>query len=352
MTNISAIPHNRLTYGMAEARAVATVVKSGQWACGKKVAELEVALARSAQVTNVVCVGSGLGALRLALLASGISAGDEVIVPAYSCVALANAVLSLGAKPVAADVLPGEWNIDPADARRKMTRRTTALIAVHTFGFPARINELKKLGVVVVEDCAHAIGRLQNGFALGARGDISITSFYATKLVGAGEGGAVLTNDRTIATKVRQWRDYFDQPMSATRLNDKMTDIEAVLGLCQLGRLPDLLDARRNRAHRYTTAFGRLAHAGRIEIPAAIESRIWYRYVVRVPGVPSRELCAALASRRISAAEPICDWREKGQSRQPIASLVFRELVSLPLYPTLTRVEQSRVIEAVRGFLE
>ena len=139
------IPHNRLTRGRHEVSAASRVVASGHWACGKKVERLEKKLSLVASKKYAVAVSSGLSAIRLALLALDIKKGDGVILPAYSCVALANAILSVGAKPLPADVLPGEWNINPSsvEKQRRSKNHIKAVIAVHTFGFPARLEELK-----------------------------------------------------------------------------------------------------------------------------------------------------------------------------------------------------------------
>ena len=199
LRRVAPVPHNRLTHGRQEELAVAAVVASGQWAGGGRGEELERRLAERAGVPFAICVGSGLAALRLSLRALGVGRGSRVVVPAYSCVALANAALSLGAEPVAVDVTPGTWNLDAAAAARQ---QASAAVVVHTFGCRANLADYRDSAGATIEDCAHAFGLP----GLGAGSDVAILSFYATKLIGAGEGGAVLTSSEEIAASVRAHR--------------------------------------------------------------------------------------------------------------------------------------------------
>ena len=336
-----AVPHNRLTFGTEEEQAVVRVVRSGRWAGGSVLEELERRLALEAGVAHAVGVGSGLGALRLSLLALGVVTGDQVAVPAYSCVALANAVLACGAEPVPVDVDPRTWNLSVSGLRETMARMPgiKAVIAVHTFGCPAAIVELESLGVPVVEDCSHAFGRPP----LGRLGRVAMLSLYATKLLGAGEGGMVLTNDEKIAGQIRAARDYSDQGPGAWRLNDKMTDFEAALALCQLERLPDLLSRRDALAGRYTSLLATKAGEAGYTLPPPLEGRVWYRYAVTVDDAPA--VIARMASRGIAATRPVEKWAVDVEAA-PVSAGAYREIVSLPLYPTLTIEEQDCVVAA------
>lgn len=325
------VPHNRLTFGEEEVRAVSDVVKSGYWACGPKVKELESTLKKLSERKHTVSVSSGFSALRLSLLALGVGEGDEIIVPAYSCVALANAALSIGAVPVPADIRQKDWNVDPEGVEKVLTEKTKAIIAVHTFGAPALIEELKKFKVPVIEDCAHAFGLGH----LGGMGDVSILSFYATKLIAAGEGGAVLTDREDVAAFINDERDYVDKPQNALRFNDKMTDLEAALALCQLGRLPQMLSDRVRVAEKYHKALG---------VPQFEKDRVWYRYVVEVKG-SANDVIDALRNKGIHAERPLELWVEDAQM-YPVARHAYESLVSLPIYPTLTEAEQDQVCDA------
>jgi perosamine synthetase len=338
LRRVAPVPHNRLTHGRREEAAVAAVVASGHWAGGGRVEELERRLAERAGVPFAVCVGSGLAALRLSLRALGIGKGSRVVVPAYSCVALANAALSLGARPVAVDVEPGTWNLDAAATARQ---QADAAVVVHTFGCRADVAGYRDGAGATIEDCAHAFGLP----GLGAGGDVAILSFYATKLVGAGEGGAVLTRSEEIAASVRAHRDYTDLAPDGSRLNDKLTDLEAALALCQLDRLDDMLAARARLAQRYGTLLADATHA--LRLPVETSDRVWYRYAVELTGLSAAVAAARLEGVGVLAAEPVADWRPPGGQAAPVADAAYRSLLSLPLFPTLTDDEQHRVVDAV-----
>ncbi len=341
------IPHNRLTFGQNECDAVLRTVRSGQWAQGPRVQELEAALARMSGVRHAVCVASGFAALRLALGALGIRAGDAVLVPAYSCVALANSVLAWGAAAVSVDVDATHWNIEAALCRSHAERgRPRATIAVNTFGAPAAVQEIVSGDVPVIEDCAHGFGLKSGGQWLGSRGQIGVLSFYATKLIGGGEGGAVLTNSDPIADFVRSARDYSDRPADGHRMNDKMNDLEASLVLAQLERLPEMIAAREAVANRYLERLsdGRFQRVYRL--PPKIKARVWYRFAVEMLTTSAEKVVFGLERLGVHAACPVTDWRPADSPAAPIADRAYRMLVSLPLYPTLTEQERDCVVSA------
>jgi len=337
------VPHNRLTYSAEEEDAVLRVVRSGRWTSGVEVTSLEAEICKVAGVPHAVGVGSGLGALRLALHALGIGPGSRVAVPAYSCVALANAILVLGATPVPLDVSHETWVLSAAAVAKELAagRSLDAAIVVHTFGQPGPVTEIEALGVPVIEDCSHAFGMEP----LGRLGRLAILSLHATKLLGAGEGGLVLTIDEALARQIRSARDYADQAPAPWRLNDRMTDITAAIARCQLRRLPWNLARRDELAARYHT---RLAGLG-CEPPSRTGRRVWYRYAVST--AEAAQLIPELQRRGVAAALPVENWcladPPLGEATAPVAARAFRHLLSLPLYPTLTEVEQDLVIASL-----
>jgi perosamine synthetase len=349
------VSHNRLTFDEREVKAVAETVQSGQWTSGPKVVELETELAKLGGVSYAVCVSSGTSALRLALKGLGANPGDGVLIPAYSCVALANATLACGAAPLPVDVDSESFNIDHGLAAKMLedagrsgrVARLAAIIAVNTFGAPALTESLMSHGVPVIEDCAHGFGIRVGGEPLGGRAEAGVLSFYATKLIGAGEGGAVLTNKAELASFVKGWRDYGDQAPDRTRLNDKMTDIEAALALCQLRRLPEMIHTRQQLVNRYDELLSAEAkRMGLFRLPSVSHTRVWYRYAVEMIGIPARDVVEKLRPYGIIAAQPVTDWRPLNGPSCPVADEAYRHLISLPLYPTLTAEEQSRVCHA------
>jgi dTDP-4-amino-4,6-dideoxygalactose transaminase len=341
------IPHNRLTFGDAECDAVLRTVRSGHWAQGPRVQELETTLARMSGARHAVCVASGLAALRLTLGGLGIRPTDSVLVPAYSCVALANSVLAWRATPVPVDVDPTHWNIDPVECRSHIeSSPPRAIIAVNTFGAPAPVEEIVSDDVPIIEDCAHGFALNGGGRWLGSRAQASILSFYATKLIGGGEGGAVLTNSDQIAQFVRSARDYGDRPADGHRMNDKMNDLEASLVLAQLERLPEMIAAREGVAFRYLEQLGAPKISSVFRLPPKTKDRIWYRFAVEMLTTSAKTVVLGLQRFGIHAAAPMTDWRPANPPAAPIADRAYRTLVSLPLYPTLTENEQDAVVKA------
>jgi perosamine synthetase len=252
---------------------------------------------------------------------------------------------------VAADVTD-EWNLDPRDVTAVRTGRTRAVIAVNTFGAPADVTALRRTGVPVIEDCAHGFGLAVADGVLGARGDLAALSFHATKLIGAGEGGAVVTDRADIGGVVRAWRDYGDEPPDGTRLNDKLSDIHAAIALCQLDRLDAMIAARRTRAERYAARLAPVAaRTGAFRLPARPTARVWYRYAIELHGRAADGVVEAMRRLGIGAARPVTDWRPSGGRPCPVADRGYTHVVSLPLYPTLRDDEQDRVCQALETVL-
>jgi len=347
------VPHNRLTWGDSEVLGVADVVRSGYWASGPRVAKLETTLAHMANVKSVVCVASGLSALRLLLLGLGIKPGDKVLIPAYSCVALANAVLACGAAPVPVEIAPDDWNIDVRATKDAVyENRPKAIIAVNTFGLPSSVESIQQFEVPVVEDCSHGFGLTVNGVSLGGRSAAAILSFSATKLVGGGQGGAILSSSPAVGKFVESWRDYNDKPPDGKRLNEKMTDLEAALAQCQLNRLAEMIAARYVLAKRYHDLLVEEAsHTGSFRLPNISEDRIWYRYAVEMRTASAQSVIDSLGRLGVRTAIPVTDWRSTGMPLCPVSDRAYHGLVSLPLYPTLTQDEQDRVVHAFLAFV-
>lgn len=345
------IPHSRPRFAEEEVQAVAEVLRSGHIAQGARVEELEVEWARQTGTSAAAAVASGTSALRLTLLALGVGHGDEVIVPAYSCVAILNAVLATGAAPVLTDIIRDEWTIDPQSVKR--TPRTKAIIAVHLFGMPARIAELTASDAAVVEDCAHGIGGEVDGRPFGGAGAASIASFYATKMIPAGEGGIVASNNARVIDYVRNARNGSDQMPQPHLLNDKMTDIEAAIALVQVRRLRQNLARRAELATRYAALLAPLASRELLVLPPFTAGRIWYRFAVRLSRHSALEVARSLQAVGIDADTPVWDLRPVVAWRDDLAvsAEALDRVLSLPLYPDLTNNEQDRVVTALTDAL-
>ncbi|MGH3000853.1 MAG: DegT/DnrJ/EryC1/StrS family aminotransferase, partial [Gaiellaceae bacterium] len=215
--------------GDEELAEVAAVLETGQLTMGPKVDEFEALLCGATGTAHAAAVSSGTAALHVAVLALGVGPGDEVLVPAYTFPATANVVALAGAKPVLVDVDPVTMNLDPEDAARRVTARTKAVLAVHLFGRPARMEQLPD--VPVLEDAAGALGASHAGRPCGSLGLLACFSFHPRKIVTTGEGGAVTTGDADIDERVRSLRHHGWSPsdayadMPAPAFNYRISDV-------------------------------------------------------------------------------------------------------------------------------
>lgn len=249
-------PFYRVVLSREEIKAVADTVKSGWLTTGYRVQEFEQHFASFVDVKYAIAVSSCTAALQLALQAHGIGAGDEVLVPSFTFVSTVNVILHIGAKPVFVDIEPETYNISVTDIRRKITKKTKAIIVVHYAGLPVELNKInsiaKQNGIIVIEDAAHAAGSKYLGKYIGSYGNTTCFSFYATKNITTGEGGMLTTNNAKIADFVLRnrmhgiskdaWKRYikggswkYDVVFPGYKYN--MTDVQAVLGIKQLEKL-------------------------------------------------------------------------------------------------------------------
>jgi perosamine synthetase len=337
--------------GEEELAEIREVLESGRLTMGPKVAELEELVAAAAGTAHAVAVSSGTAALHLAVLGLGIGPGDEVLVPAYTFPATANVVALVGATPVLVDVDPETMNMDPADAARRVTKRTKALLAVHLFGRPARLEEYPELPVL--EDAAGALGAARGGRPCGSLGLLACFSFHPRKIVTTGEGGAVTTDDSALAERVSSLRHhgwspadaYVDLPLPA--FNYRLSDVLCALGLPQLRRLDELHAAHERVAAGYAE---RLSGLG-VELPGADagDRHGWQAYVIQLDR--RDEVMEGLRARGIEcqigtyALHRLGAYR--GQGAFPGADAVYERALALPIHARLTEAELDRVAEAL-----
>jgi dTDP-4-amino-4,6-dideoxygalactose transaminase len=344
------IPHSRPSLGETEARAVAEVVRSGWLAQGDQVAAFEAAMAKVTGQDQGVAVSSGTAALYLALMALGIGPRDEVIIPSYACTALLQAVRQAGAKPVPVDSDAATYNLSPTATARALTARTKAMIVVHSFGLPADVAALKGKGIPLIEDCAQTLGVPVRGAPVGSAGDLTVCSFYATKMITTGEGGMVLGRREALMARVRALREYDKRDDPEQAFNYKMTDVQAALGLCQAARLETFLARRRAIAARYAEA---VRHAG--GTPPVVPSggtHGYFRFVVQLPRSVDTVLTRAEAL-GISCQRPVYKpiHRYLGLSGFPESDAAWERTLSIPLYPALSDGEVDRVVHAIPALL-
>lgn len=344
------IGHSRPTLGTEEKETVLKVLESGQIAQGKKTIEFEKAFCELTGRRYAVAVSSGSAALHLSFLALGISEGDEVVVPDYTCVALLHAIESVGAQPVITDIDLKDFNVSVSEVKKKIRRRTKAILVPHAFGLPAQVDKLLELGIPLIEDATQALGAQVRGKPVGSFGIVSLFSFYATKMITTGEGGMVLTDFPRLADRLHDLRDYDKKETYRFRTNSKMTDLEAAMGLAQIKKLPQFLKRRRQLAANYTEAFG----SSGVILPCEEEDRthVFYRYVVRIQR-KKREFIKHLISHGIEIKGPIFkplhQYLGLADSDFPFTQQAMKESVSLPLYPSLSDGECAQICEAIRG---
>ncbi len=338
--------HSHPYLGEAEAVAVAEVMQSGQIAQGEKVAAFESTFCSSIGVSYAAAVSSGTAALHLTLAALGVSEKDEVILPSYVCIALLNAVRYVGATPVLADIDPETANIDPKDAANRITKRTKAIIVPHLFGRPANMESLLKFDIPVIEDCAQAVGGTFQNRPLGTIGHAAVYSFYATKVMTTGEGGMVASSSKDLIDRIRELREYDNRSDGRLRYNYKMTDIQAAIGTIQLSRLSDFIRKRRSIAEDYTKAFAPLG----LKIPMPDPGHIYFRYTIRLNDeeMVDRWL-RILKSKGICCARPVYQpiHRALGLPGYEHSEAAWQQLLSLPIYPSLTFKSVGQVIQGV-----
>ena len=335
--------------GERELAEVAEVLESGMLTMGPKVGEFEAQLAAACEVEHALAVSSGTAALHLAVLALGLEPGDEVLVPAYTFPATANVVELAGLKPVLVDVDPETMNIDID--RIVVGPRTRAVLAVHLFGRPARVEELPD-GLVVLEDAAGALGAKRQGRACGSLGLLGCLSFHPRKIVTTGEGGAVTTNDAGVAASVAAmrnhgWRSLVPPDLPEPGLNYRLSDILCAVGIPQMQRLDDLLAERTRVAAGYTERLADLP----VLLPTMDEGDVhgWQAYVLQVDG--RDRVLAELRAQGIEAQIGTYALHQLGpfadQGDFPGAARVFERALALPFHTHLTESDLDRVAAAL-----
>ena len=273
-------------------QAVSDVLRTSRLSLGPKLEEFEHAIAAYVGASDAVAVNSGTSALHLSLRALGIGEGDEVIVPSFAFIAVANGVRHEGATPIFVDIDPDTLNLDPSRIESAITLRTKAIIVVHTFGCPADLEVIleiaRRRGLRVVEDACEAIGAEYNGRRVGTFGDAAIFSFYPNKQITTGEGGVVVTQNPEMSRFVRKVRNQGrDDPESWFQhselgYNYRISDINCTLGLEQLKRVEPILMRRESIARQYTQLFDGLPEfvLPRLNVPFGRIS--WFVYVIRL----------------------------------------------------------------------
>jgi len=351
--------------------ALAAVVESCSFILGPAVELFEREFAEFTGARECVGVGSGLEALTLALQAAGIGPGDEVILPANTFIATALGVSRSGATPVLVDCDEAMCQIDPGKIAPALTERTKAVMPVHLYGQCAPLEAVGEIarerGLVVIEDAAQAHGAERSGARAGSVGLAGCFSFYPGKNLGAyGDGGAVVTSDGALASRLRTMRDYgqakkYHHVEQGT--NSRLDSIQAAVLSVKLGRLAGWNAARRERAKWYGEELAELAGAGSVVLPRADEGNVhvWHLYVVRLPGADRDAVLERVRAAGVGAGvhypipihlQPAYAGMGRGAGSFPVAEGLAGEILSLPMYAELTREQVSEVASALRAALD
>ena len=364
--------------GSEEIAAVAEVIASGWVAQGPRVAEFEGAFAAAQGAAHAVATSNCTTALHLALVVAGVGAGDDVVVPSFSFIATTNAPTYVGARPVFADVDPTTGNLTGASVEAALTDRTRAVIVVDQGGVPVDLDAIRALcdprGIVVVEDAACGAGSTYHGRPVGAGAEIAAWSFHPRKILTTGEGGMLTTSRPDWADRARRLREHAMSVSAAARhasvlappeeyaeigFNYRMTDLQAAVGLVQLGRLPEVVRRRRELAAGYAKAIAEIAGLRAVTDPAWGTGNYQSYWVEVLPEFPlDREgLLAHLAEADISSRrgimaahrQPAYAGRDTGSVELPVTERLTDNTLILPLFHQMSESEQARVVDALRA---
>ncbi|MFP7695700.1 DegT/DnrJ/EryC1/StrS family aminotransferase [Trueperella sp. LYQ143] len=359
--DLQMIPAAKPIIGEEERQAVDAVLASGMLAQGEQVAAFEEEFAT--QLTpgaDVIAVNSGTSALHIGLLAAGIGAGDEVIVPSFTFAATGNSVALTGARPVFADIELDHYCLDPRSIRESITERTKAIMPVHLYGHPANMTEIRQIadeyGLMIFEDAAQAHGASLHGEMVGTFGTFAAFSLYPTKNMTSGEGGMISTADTDVARRCRLLRNQGMETQYQNELvglNNRMTNIHAAIGRVQLGKLSGWTHQRQRNAEFLTQ------NLDGVITPAVAEGavHVYHQYTIRVED--DRDGFAAalreeykvgcgvyypIPNHRLPSLAPYAPGLEL-----PHTETAAQHVISLPVHPSLSQDDLERIVRAVNA---
>lgn len=341
MSDRAEIPHSRPTLGPEDQAAVAACLAEGTIAQGRRVAAFEAAIAARLGRAHAVACASGTGALVLALRGVGVGAGAEVVLPSYVCYAVRDAIVAAGATPVYCDIGAG-WSMTPEAVAKVVTARTAAIVVVHNFGIAVPSAPFRRFGVPIVDDICQSFGA-----ALDRSADVTCASFHATKLLTTGEGGMVLVDDAALFERIALLRDGA-HGRHGERVPGPMTDLSAALGLSQLTRFDSFLARREAIADRYFADLAGLT----CRLPEEVrESSIFFRFPLRAAR-PFEELRLAFYAHGIHVRRGVDALLHHAAGLAndafPVTERAFAETVCLPILPSMSDDDVTRVVLAAR----
>ncbi|HBH54823.1 MAG TPA: UDP-4-amino-4,6-dideoxy-N-acetyl-beta-L-altrosamine transaminase [Planctomycetaceae bacterium] len=373
------IPYFLPTIGEEEIQSVVETLRSGWLTTGPKTKQFEQLFAQKMGAKHAIAVNSCTAALHLALEAIGVGRDDEVLVPTMTFASTAEVVVHLGARPVLVDVLPDTLAIDPNAIESKITSRTKAIMPVHYAGQPAEMDPIvdlaRRRGLRVIDDAAHAIPASYKGRMVGTLGEITAFSFYANKTMTTGEGGMITTSDDALADRMRimslhgisrdAWKRFSAEgswfyEITAPGYKDNMTDVASSLGIHQLAKADDFWKARSERAAWYTEL---LADVPEVATPPLLDhvQHAWHLYVIQVQPerlkINRNQFIEKLNAAGVGTSVHYTPLHMHPYYRDvwgyrpedlPVAWNAYQKIISLPLYPRLSRTDLEKVVEVIK----
>lgn len=369
----------KASIGKEEIREVNDCLKSGWLTMGGKVQAFEADFAKYINVKHALSVNSCTAALHLALMAHDIGPGDEVLVPSHTFVSTVNVILHVGAKPVFVDIKRDSLNIDPEDIKKKISKKTKAIIVVHYAGLPVELSLISKIAkernIIIIEDAAHAVGSKYKNKFIGSFGNTTCFSFYATKTMTTGEGGMLTTNNSKIADFVARnrlhgiskdsWKRYskdgnWRYDVLTPGLKCNMMDIQAAIGIHQLGKLESFIERRSKIVEMYDLAFSRNLGITCIKSPRNVRNS-YHLYPIILEHFNRDEFINKMKDFNIGTSVHFIPVHQFSfyqdtfpckTSDMTITKEVSQKIVSLPLYPSMSDRDVNYVIKTVNKIVE
>jgi UDP-4-amino-4,6-dideoxy-N-acetyl-beta-L-altrosamine transaminase len=372
------IPYGHQFIDQADIDEVVKVLTSDWITTGPKIGEFEKALCDRVQSRHATVVNSGTSALDIAVQALNLPRGSEVITTPFTFVATANAVLYNGLVPVFADIAADTRNIDPESIRKRINKKTKAIIYVDYAGQPCQINEIKEMadqhGLYLIEDASHALGAEYHGKRVGALADVTTFSFHPVKNITTGEGGAATTQNEDLDGRLKMLRNHginkkpqkggegldYLYDVELLGRNYRLTDLQCALGISQLRKLESIIEKRTRLASRYNEILGK---SQSVEVPTSDKDvrHAWHLYTILLKGIERNAFFRYMRANGIGVQVhyiPIYRFsyykeRFKMNPKEfPITEDVFRRIVTLPLHPLLQNQELELICEKIQAYKE
>ncbi len=372
------IPLYKIFTDEDDIKAISKVIKRGyDWTLGNEISMFENLLRNYIGMKYCLLFNSGTSALHASLLAADIKPNDRIIVPSFTFIATTNSVLMANGTPTFADIEEETYGLDPKDVEKRITKTTKAVIPIHYAGLPCKIDEIQKISkkkkILLIEDAAESLGSTINNKMTGSYGDLSILSFAPNKILTTGEGGAILTNSSKLFNKLKLIRshgriethNYFSSHTKPEYVelgfNWRMSSITAALGISQFHKLKRIISLRRTNANYLST---RLKKFEQIKIPLEPHSykHVYQLYSIELSTKRIRdELFKFLTKKRIMSkvyfypvhkSKFYQKFRYSKETHLPVTEKLSEKILSLPMYPNLTKGELKYIINSISEFME